>query len=86
MSRITQDKKDINLKHIERFGEKLKTLRNRHDITLTDLAHRLGMSAHGYISEIESGKKKPTVEFVVNVASIFNVTTDSLLIDELNLE
>jgi len=71
---------------MQRFGEKLRTLRNRHNITLIDLAHRLGLSAHGYISEIESGKKKPTVEFVINVAKIFNVTTDSLLIDELNLE
>jgi transcriptional regulator with XRE-family HTH domain len=71
---------------MQRFGEKLRTLRTQRGMTLKELALELGLSAHGYISELESGKKKPTAEFVLNVARLFDVNTDQLLKDELNLE
>jgi len=71
---------------ITRFGEKLRVLRIRHGLTLLELAHALGYVTHTYISEIETGKKMPTAEFVLGVARLFNVTTDQLLKDELNLE
>lgn len=70
---------------MQRFGEKLYTLRTKHDMTLKELAQAVGHSAHGYISELESGRKKPTAEFVLKVAHLFNVTTDELLKDELEL-
>jgi transcriptional regulator with XRE-family HTH domain len=70
---------------MQRFGEKLRVLRLYHRVTLKDLALRLGYSTHSHISEIESGKKKPTVDLVVKVACLFNVTTDELLRDELEL-
>ena len=71
---------------MQKFGEKLRTLRNKRGMTLKELALELGLNAHGYISEIESGKKKPTVEFVLNVARLFDVSTDKLLKDELDVE
>jgi transcriptional regulator with XRE-family HTH domain len=71
---------------MQKFGEKLRTLRNKRGMTLKELAIELGLNAHGYISEIESGKKKPTVEFVLNVARLFDVSTDKLLKDELEVE
>jgi transcriptional regulator with XRE-family HTH domain len=70
---------------MQRFGEKLRLLRTGKGMTLKELACALGLTAHGYISEIESGKKKPTAEFVLNVARYFNVATDQLLKDELEL-
>jgi transcriptional regulator with XRE-family HTH domain len=70
---------------MQRFGEKLRTLRVRRQMTLKGLAQTLGMTSHSYISELESGKKKPTAEFVLGVARLFNVTTDELLKDELDL-
>jgi transcriptional regulator with XRE-family HTH domain len=70
---------------IQRFGEKLHTLRVSHGLTLKELAVQLGHIAHGYISELETGKKLPSVEFVLGVAYLFNVTTDQLLKDELEL-
>ena len=69
----------------KRFGEKLRALRTQKGISLADLASHMGYSSHGYISEIENGKKQPTVEFVMKVARIFDVTTDQLLKDELEL-
>lgn len=73
------------LQSIQRFGEKLRILRVRHDMTLKELASELGLTAHGYISELEAGKKMPTAEFVLNVARLFEVATDELLRDEVEL-
>ncbi len=71
---------------MRRFGEKLRSLRTNRQMTLKELATALGLTAHGYISEIESGKKKPTAELVLKVARYFRVTTDVLLKDELDIE
>lgn len=68
-----------------RFGEKLRTLRNRRGITLTQLAEQLGYKAHGHLSEIESGKKLPTAGLALKVARLFDVSTDALLKDELEI-
>jgi transcriptional regulator with XRE-family HTH domain len=70
---------------MKRFGEKLHTLRISQEMTLKELAYALGLTAHGYISEIETGKKKPTAELVLKVARYFKVTTDDLLKDELEI-
>ena len=70
---------------IQRFGEKLHTLRTQKKLTLKELAYQLGHVAHGYISELEAGKKLPTVELVLSIARLFNVTTDELIKDELEL-
>ncbi len=70
---------------MKRFGEKLRNLRTNKEMTLKELAHALGLTAHGYISEIEAGKKKPTADFVLKVARYFKVTTDELLKDELEI-
>jgi len=70
---------------MQRFGEKIRILRLQNQMTLQELAFALGLKAHGYMSEIESGKKKPTTELVVKVARLFNITTDHLLIDEMDI-
>ncbi len=70
---------------IQRFGEKLKALRLEKRLTLQQFAESLGYSAHGYISELEAGKKIPTVEFVLSVSRIYDIPTDELLKDELEI-
>jgi transcriptional regulator with XRE-family HTH domain len=70
---------------IQRFGEKLHALRIQRGLTLKELARQLGHVAHGYISELESGKKLPSIELVLRIARLFEVTTDELLKDELEL-
>ncbi|NDJ37003.1 MAG: helix-turn-helix domain-containing protein, partial [Chloroflexi bacterium] len=52
---------------------------------LEPLAEELGYTAHGYISELENGKKSPSVNLVLRVARRFDVSTDALLNDELDL-
>ena len=75
----------LPLQEIFRFGEKLRALRVQRQMTLKELALTLGHSAHGYLSELECGKKLPTAEFVLRVARYFDITTDSLLKDELEI-
>lgn len=70
---------------VQRFGQKLRQLRKSRGITLVELARSLEYSAFSYVSEIESGKKDPTVDFVMKVARFFEVTTDLLLKDELDV-
>lgn len=71
---------------MERFGEKLRALRKRHGMTLNELATALGYSAHVHISVLEHGKKQPTAALVLKIARLFNVTTDQLMKDELELD
>lgn len=70
---------------MQNFGKKLRTLRVKRKLTLKRLAHELGYAAHGYLSEIESGKKKPTVDLALKVSDFFSITTDQLLRDDLKL-
>ena len=66
---------------MERFGEKLRTLRKRQGLTLKQLAEKLDFESHSYLSAIEFGKKQPSVELILNIAIMFDISTDDLLFD-----
>ena len=70
---------------VQRFGEKLRTLRKRHKMTTTQLTAALGFVNDGYISLLENGKRMPNVGIALKVSQLFNVTTDQLLRDDLEL-
>src|SRR5947207_13721555 len=70
---------------INRFGDKLHMLRIQRRMTLKELARALGHSAHGYVSELEANKKKPTIEYVLGISALFGVSTETLLKDELEI-
>ena len=70
---------------MERFGEKLQILRKKRSMSLRELARATDYVTHSYLSEIEAGKKKPSLELVIKVARLFDVTTDQLLFDELEI-
>lgn len=71
---------------MQRFGSKLRALREGRGMTRKDLADALGYVAQGYIYELETSKKLPTTTLVLKVADLFGVTTDQLLRDELELD
>ena len=73
-------------KQMDRFGEKLRALRLERDLTLVQLAIALGYRTHSYLSEVESGKKKPTAELALKVSRYFGVSIDALLKDEVELD
>lgn len=70
---------------MRRFPEKLLALRIRHGLSQRQLAAALGYS-DVHISYLETGKKKPSAEFVVKLAQYFGLTPDDLLLDEVELE
>lgn len=70
---------------MQRFGEKMRALRIQHGMSVRDLAAALAYKGHSRISEIETGKRIPTADFVFKVAKLFNVTTDQLLDDALDV-
>jgi transcriptional regulator with XRE-family HTH domain len=71
---------------VEEFGTKLRVLRQNEDMTLQELADELGYESHSYLSEIESAKKKPPTQLILQVSRIFGVSTDSLLKDEISIQ
>jgi transcriptional regulator with XRE-family HTH domain len=71
---------------MKRFGEKLRTLRKRHGLSIRKLTREFGYSSHSYISRIETGKTKPSIEFIIKIADRFGVSVDQLVRDELEIE
>ncbi len=71
---------------MERFGEKLRSLRKQDGMTLKELALATGLTTHSHVSNIEHGRKKPSLEFVIEVSELFGVTIDQLVKDDLELD
>lgn len=71
---------------MQRFGEKVHALRTYRGMTVRDLAQALGYTAHSYVGDVENGKRRPTADFVLKVALLFSVSTDTLMRDDLDLE
>jgi transcriptional regulator with XRE-family HTH domain len=71
---------------MQRFGEKLRTLRKRRGMTMRELAEALDLHSHGSISDFESGRSRPSIELIIKVADLFSVSLDQLLRDEVELE
>ncbi len=66
---------------INQFGEKLRHLRQQQRLTQTALAQRVGLASQAYVSDLEAGRKVPSLDLVVRLAELFGVTTDYLLRD-----
>ena len=71
-------KQALNLK------KALRLMRLFHDLSQKELAEKLGI-AKSYISEIESGKKPPTLKLVYQYAMHFKVSASSILFFAENL-
>jgi transcriptional regulator with XRE-family HTH domain len=69
---------------MKRFGEKIYQLRTQRGLTLTDLGDLLGVH-NTFISQLEKGRKVPNAEMILKMADTFDVTTDHLMRDELDL-
>lgn len=60
------------------FGNTLKTLRVRNDMTQAQLAQKLGLTK-SVISAYETGLRLPSYDVLIHISKIFKVTTDYLL-------
>jgi transcriptional regulator with XRE-family HTH domain len=75
----------LSTSQLKKFGAKVRALRTGRGLTLKRLAAALDMGTHSYLSEVESGKKVPSVVLVLRLARYFGVSTDALLRDEVPL-
>ncbi|MCP4372609.1 MAG: helix-turn-helix transcriptional regulator [Deltaproteobacteria bacterium] len=71
---------------MQRFGEKLRTLRNKRGVSLRELASELGFSSHAHLGRIEKGEKTPSAELILGIADFFKVPIDNLMRDDLELD
>lgn len=60
------------------FGNTLKTLRLRKNMTQAQLANKLGLTK-SVISAYETGLRLPSYDILIHIARIYNVSTDYLL-------
>ena len=69
---------------MERFGEKLRVLRQRRGLSLRKLAAEIGVT-NGHIAAIESGLHSPSIDLVLRISIFFNVSLDQLMRDDREL-
>ncbi len=60
------------------FGNTLKTLRLRENMTQAQLAQKLGLTK-SVISAYETGLRLPSYDVLIHISKIFKVSTDYLL-------
>lgn len=70
---------------MKRLGDKLRTLREQRGLTLRELAELLDVH-YTHLNKIELGLKRPSTDVVLKISYLFNVTTDELMKDELELD
>ncbi|RQO37216.1 transcriptional regulator [Herminiimonas sp. KBW02] len=57
----------------------LKVIRQYHNLNQTQLAGKLSIST-SYLSELESGKKEPSLDILNKYSEVFNVPLSSLVV------
>ena len=67
------------------LSEALRLIRVFHDMKQRELAEKLGVS-NSLISEIEAGKKKPSLELIDRYSSEFDIPSSSVLFFRGNLD
>lgn len=67
------------------LNKALKLIRAFYDISQSDLSEKLGISK-SYLSEIESGKKQPTIDILNKYSSQFDIPLSSILFFSENLD
>ncbi|MCR1785998.1 XRE family transcriptional regulator [Nocardioides carbamazepini] len=69
---------DTTGRTLDAVGPRLKQLRRRRDITLSDLAEETGIST-STLSRLEAGLRRPTLEQLLPLARSYGVTLDELV-------
>ena len=62
------------------IGSRIKELRNQYKYTQTELAEKVGVTK-STIAAYENNSRQPSYEVLIKMADVFNVSTDSLLLD-----
>jgi transcriptional regulator with XRE-family HTH domain len=60
------------------YGESLRLIRTFHQVSQIDLANSLNIS-RSYLSEIESGKKNPSLDLLQRYSEFFDIPLSSIM-------
>ena len=66
-------------------GRQIRLLRNQHDITQKDFAEKIN-SSQSYLSDVETGKKRPSLDYYITIANFFKVSLDYIFQDSLDMK
>ena len=66
-------------------GRQIQMLRIQHNMTQKELADKIN-SSQNYLSDVETGKKKPSLDYYMTIANYFNVSLDHIFVDSLNMK
>lgn len=70
----------VELNYVE-IGDRIRELRQMHNLSQTQLADQLGVTS-AYMSRVEHGISRLTLEKVVQLSQILSISVDQLLFDE----
>lgn len=71
---------DVNY---ELIGVRIKRYRENKGLSQEELSSIIGIS-NRHLSKVETGAKNPSLELILNIANVLNITADDLLADYLN--
>ena len=66
-------------------GRQIRLLRNQHDITQKDFAEKIN-SSQNYLSDVETGKKRPSLDYYITIANFFKVSLDYIFQDSWDMK
>lgn len=75
---MTSPHQTILAQLVHEMGAVLKFQRHRLGLTQEEVAARVGISA-GHLSQVEAGKKIPSLELLVNLTLCLKITMQSLI-------
>lgn len=67
---------------MERFGYKLRALREKQGMSVRQFAARLEIASHSHIVNLEAGRKKPSIDLILKICALCDVTPNQLMLDD----
>jgi transcriptional regulator with XRE-family HTH domain len=68
--------------YYDKLGKRVGNLRNKAGMSQDELGEKVGVN-NKHISNIETGRSKPSMDTLVDIANALNVSADDLLVDSL---
>lgn len=66
-------------------GRQIQLLRIQHNLTQKELAEKL-QTSQNYLSDVETGKKRPSLDYYMSIANFFKVSLDQIFADSIDMK
>src|SRR5688500_7887252 len=75
---VSNDAESAIASALDQVGPRLRRVRDQRGLTLTEAAHRTGMSK-STLSRLETGQRRPSLELLLSLAHAYRVPLDDLV-------